>query len=340
MPAYQSLSRQSQKNLLGEESKRLGIDAAILEKDLWMVWFLDFLFNVVGHKALTFIGGTCLSKIWLLTPRMSEDIDLRFSVLAATESVRAPDQIYPVDETDAQQWMNLTKQAMVEFIDEIETKFAEYTEANDIYANIYGYKPNDSSTCSFAVNFNPVKQIPTGLYPHIKVDINGSGLATPNTEGEAYCYMNDNELGIETPTAFNICAAEVEAIFWSKVGATIQYCHGFERCSPRPRDWFDIYHILDSDYRDVVLESFELALQGAKMRDFFYPDKHQSVFEILTTNPHIVPSESHSTASKNAYDDFLGSGMVLGDPTPYEDVMQSMAWLQDYLHYVIADLSN
>jgi predicted nucleotidyltransferase component of viral defense system len=49
-----------------------------IEKDLWVSWTLDALFNGAkpGGPRLLFKGGTSLSKAYGLTSRFSEDIDI------------------------------------------------------------------------------------------------------------------------------------------------------------------------------------------------------------------------------------------------------------------------
>jgi nucleotidyltransferase AbiEii toxin of type IV toxin-antitoxin system len=49
-----------------------------VEKDFWVCWTLDLLFNGLepGSPRLLFKGGTSLSKAFGLIPRFSEDIDI------------------------------------------------------------------------------------------------------------------------------------------------------------------------------------------------------------------------------------------------------------------------
>lgn len=56
----------------------LGTKAANIEKDLYVCWVLDFLFNRRPNDpvGLYFKGGTSLSKAYGLVRRFSEDIDI------------------------------------------------------------------------------------------------------------------------------------------------------------------------------------------------------------------------------------------------------------------------
>src|SRR5664280_1437867 len=64
--------------LFVETAARLGTAVQNVEKDFWVCWTLDALFNGLeaGTPRLLFRGGTSLSKAFDLIPRFSEDIDI------------------------------------------------------------------------------------------------------------------------------------------------------------------------------------------------------------------------------------------------------------------------
>ena len=55
-----------------------------VEKDFWVCWVLDVLFNGMGegHPRLLFKGGTSLSKAYQVIRRFSEDVDLTYDIRA------------------------------------------------------------------------------------------------------------------------------------------------------------------------------------------------------------------------------------------------------------------
>ena len=58
-------------------SEKLGYPAYVVEKDFWVTYILDTLFNRINHEhRILFKGGTSLSKCYKLIDRFSEDIDL------------------------------------------------------------------------------------------------------------------------------------------------------------------------------------------------------------------------------------------------------------------------
>ena len=76
------LSRSDQGEALEVAASQTGRPAHLLEKDIWVVWTLDTLYRSTLATALTFKGGTSLSKAYKLIDRFSEDIDLTYDIRA------------------------------------------------------------------------------------------------------------------------------------------------------------------------------------------------------------------------------------------------------------------
>lgn len=78
MKTWLALPRENQAEILTRASENLGVDAKIIEKDLWVSAVLKVLFEGPYQGALAFKGGTSLSKAWGLIQRFSEDVDISF----------------------------------------------------------------------------------------------------------------------------------------------------------------------------------------------------------------------------------------------------------------------
>lgn len=79
--AYQTVitaSDEERRDLFLGTAARLGTAVQNVEKDFWVCWTLDALFNGLepGGPRLLFKGGTSLSKAFGLISRFSEDIDI------------------------------------------------------------------------------------------------------------------------------------------------------------------------------------------------------------------------------------------------------------------------
>src|ERR1700733_3696769 len=71
-------SANDRRDLFVGAGNRLGTVQQNIEKDFWVCWTLDALFNGLqaGGPRLLFKGGTSLSKAYGLISRFSEDIDI------------------------------------------------------------------------------------------------------------------------------------------------------------------------------------------------------------------------------------------------------------------------
>ena len=76
--SFLAASLNDQRDVFIGTRQRLGTAAQNIEKDFWVCWTLDALFNhlTAGGPRLLFKGGTSLSKAFGLISRFSEDIDI------------------------------------------------------------------------------------------------------------------------------------------------------------------------------------------------------------------------------------------------------------------------
>ncbi len=76
--SFFTLAEQDKRDVFEASAKRLGTLPGYVEKDFWVCFVLDALYNGLpdGHPKLLFKGGTSLSKAFGLIERFSEDIDL------------------------------------------------------------------------------------------------------------------------------------------------------------------------------------------------------------------------------------------------------------------------
>ena len=72
-----NMSKEDKRFIFDITAMNMRIHPSIIEKDFWICYILDFLFNDSKFKDyFTFKGGTSLSKAYNVISRMSEDIDL------------------------------------------------------------------------------------------------------------------------------------------------------------------------------------------------------------------------------------------------------------------------
>ena len=77
MRAIAKINESDRRDLFINTATKKGLTEAIIEKDYWVCFMLDYLFHRSKWKNnIAFKGGTSLSKSYNLIKRFSEDIDL------------------------------------------------------------------------------------------------------------------------------------------------------------------------------------------------------------------------------------------------------------------------
>ena len=109
-------SETDRRNLFLETATRLGTPLRNIEKDFWVCFTLDLLFNgkTEGEPRLLFKGGTSLSKAYDLISRFSEDIDI---------TVYREDIGHPADLAILQSW---GRNKRTEYLKEVKATCSAY----------------------------------------------------------------------------------------------------------------------------------------------------------------------------------------------------------------------
>jgi Nucleotidyl transferase AbiEii toxin, Type IV TA system len=96
----------------GDRREALGVAAAssgrplhLLDKDVWLVWILEVLFQSPFANHPVFEGGSSLSKAYQIISRFSEDVDLTYDIRAlATDLVGEDVEPLPPNRSQEKRW--------------------------------------------------------------------------------------------------------------------------------------------------------------------------------------------------------------------------------------------
>lgn len=79
---FLSLSAHERRDALAVAAASSGRPLHLLDKDVWVVWILEVLFQAPFATQLVFKGGSSLSKAYQIIRRFSEDVDLTYDIRA------------------------------------------------------------------------------------------------------------------------------------------------------------------------------------------------------------------------------------------------------------------
>ena len=102
-----------------EVAERSGSHKAhLLEKDVWVVATLGILFETPFAENLTFKGGTSLSKVWRVSRRFSEDIDITYDIRAFAPDLvsGAGDEALPPTRSQEKRWTRAIRSRLAQWV--------------------------------------------------------------------------------------------------------------------------------------------------------------------------------------------------------------------------------
>lgn len=257
------LSKEERQLFFQEASAELNIPFEIIEKDFWVVWTLDRLFNLEELKShLTFKGGTSLSKVYGLIERFSEDIDVSIEkdFLGFGTPENDPDKA-PSNKKQRAALENLSKACSKYVQNEMATalrkSFAEKLKTSE------GWKILSDSNDSQALIFEYPNITPSGGYIHqaVKIEMGARSEHWPVSEHQIESLSKKALKEKITENKTTIRVLNAERTFWEKATLLHQYAH-LPNEKPLPprisRHLYDFYQLINSPIKEKALSVFSL----------------------------------------------------------------------------------
>ena len=115
---FQDLSPDDRRDALEVAERSGNHKAHLLEKDVWLVATLGILFEAPFAENLTFKGGTSLSKVWRVSRRFSEDIDITYDIRAFAPDLvsGAGDEALPPTRSPEKRWTRAIPARLAEWV--------------------------------------------------------------------------------------------------------------------------------------------------------------------------------------------------------------------------------
>lgn len=308
--------------LITNTARKKNISEAVVEKDYWVTYFLDYLFNENKWKEyFTFKGGTSLSKCFGIIQRFSEDIDLILDW-----RVLGYDKLEP--------WLIRSNTKQDKFNKEINEKTERFLKEDFLTELIKDFSQEDfefeiDSLDPQTILFSYPKILDSNyLSQTIRLEIGSLAAWTPATNisiipiiGDAYANIFKEKTNIRT--------VSVERTFWEK--ATILH-HEANRpeSSKMPhryaRHYYDMYKIANSKYKDKAIKDKELLRKVTEFKMKFYPRKWAKYEDAMDSKLRLVPDKFRFLELENDYKAM--SEMIYGEYPSFEEIIKILKELE------------
>lgn len=311
---------------------QMGINVAMIEKDFWVSYLLDYLFNKSKYgKVLTFKGGTSLSKGYNVIRRFSEDIDLILD-WTVLESAK----LSPVAERSNTQQEKLNKQLNAEA-----EVFIQEELLDDIKVNLSKMLKNEvdvqvDSREKHTINFYyPRTYENDAILQYIRLEIGPLAAWTPSEKIVMSPYIAEFAGDVIKERTFEVNTVKAERTFWEK--ATILH-----REANRPqnknmperysRHYYDLYMLGNSQVKDKAMGNKGLLIKVVEFKNKFYKDGWAKYDECLNHNLKLVPPIFRIDELAKDYRGM--KEMLYGEVPSFEDIVKYLRELEKELNLI------
>ena len=307
------LPESDRRELFRNTADKMGLNDAIVEKDFWVCFTLDYLFHRCPWKeTITFKGGTSLSKAFNLISRFSEDIDL---ILDWRVLGYGKDEPWEKRSNTKQDTFNKEANARAEvFLAEqfCPTIQAELSQELGCEANIY-IDEKDKQTVTFA-------------YPHlftnpatlqvIRLEIGALAAWTPAKIARIEPYAAIYYPKVFAQKDMAILTVAPERTFWESSEMPQRYS----------RHYYDLYRMSMTPVKEAAFARVELLKTVVDFKMKFYPRAWAKYQEAIPGTLKLVPPEYRFAALAADYEAM--KDMLYGDVPTFETVMSAVSELE------------
>lgn len=320
------LSDNDRRELFRNTADKMGLNDAIVEKDFWVCFTLDYLFHRSPWKeSITFKGGTSLSKAFHLISRFSEDIDL---ILDWRVLGYGKDEPWEKRSNTKQDAFNKEANARAEvFLSETFCPAVKSGLSQEIgcEANVY-IDEKDKQTVIFAY---PHLFTNTATLQVIRLEIGALAAWTPakTAQIEPYAAKYYPKIFEQKETA--ILTVAPERTFWEK--ATILHHEAnrpehLEMPQRYSRHYYDLYRMAATPVKEAAFSRLDLLKKVVDFKMKFYPRSWAKYPEAVPGTLKLLPPEYRFAALETDYNSM--QDMLYGDIPTFETVIAAVQELE------------
>jgi len=319
---------------------RLGTAVQNVEKDFWVCWTLDALFNGLpaGGPRLLFKGGTSLSKAFGLISRFSEDIDI---------TVFRDDLGHGVEAADLDGLSGKKRRARLDAIRDACQSYiagpltAQFNEVATTKIPVERFRleadtdDKDGQTLLF---WYPAVTTAEGGYIRaaVKIEAGAKSALDPHTAATVTPYVAADLPDLNL-TVQNVTTVQPERTFWDKV----IILHGLRQWYDRrkelrhegqrvSRHYYDIHRLMQTVDAPAWQADRELAADCATHARLFFGSPDLGLDSATAGSFTLTPDTAMHEALGRDY--AAMTGMIFGDIPPLDTVLASVAALQESLN--------
>lgn len=321
-----TLAARDRNALFRNTAAKTGMPEAIIEKDFWVCWMLDYLFHRCKWKDnLSFKGGTSISKAYNLIFRFSEDIDLILDWRVLGYGINEP---WEDRSNTRQDNFNKTANTRAEtFLREefLPTVITDLTAELGVPAECY-IDASDAQTVRFSY---PREFQDASILQEIRLEIGALAAWTPAKVQTITPYAAEQYRQLFQQPDTQVLTVLPERTFWEK--ATILHREAFrpagrEFPSRYSRHYYDLFCMAQTPVKGSALADLELLDQVVNFKSKFYRCPWARYDLARPGTLRLMPPSYNITALRDDYAHM--QNMLFGPRPSFDEIISALQQLE------------
>lgn len=314
------------------DKKRLS--KAIIEKDFWVCWTLDYLFNQFKYSDfICFKGGTCLSKVYNLIERFSEDIDiaLDWACLGMGNEDAYLERSGRQQEIFNKKANDKTKKYIQEiWLPQIKKDFNAKLR-DEFSLDIDELNPH---TICFTY---PQMHKDISILQVIRIEIGVLAEAFPSTKENVETYISEVYPKLFNQRLINVTAVDSIRTFFEKITILHREAKRINGNYPTrySRHFYDVFKMIKNGVGESALQQLEILEQVVMFKKRFYACKWAEYDNVIKGECLLVPNQEALQIFEEDYQ--VMKGMIYGEYPSFIEIINSLREYQGILNTKILE---
>lgn len=308
----------------------MGMQPNVIEKDFWVCFMIDHLFNDCKYKkAFVFKGGTSLSKAYHVIERFSEDIDLILDWRKIIDEATNP-------------WEERSKTKQDLFNKQINSEAAKFYR-NELVPKLNDEIKEKLGDGEWIVIDDEDEMVVNFYYPQIfeteylrscvRLEIGPLAEWMPSHKTIITPFVAEKYPTLFKQKDTTVLTIDVERTFWEKLTILHKIAH-FPEGKPLParyaRHLYDVYNLGNSWVKESAFERKELLEKDVAFKQKFYYAKGAHYETATLSSIELVPRED---IIKELIDDYEAmKNMIYGNIPRFDEILIFLRELQEEIH--------
>jgi Nucleotidyl transferase AbiEii toxin, Type IV TA system len=314
---------------------RMGTAIQNVEKDFWVCWSLDALFNSLdpGGPRLLFKGGTSLSKAFGLIQRFSEDIDITVFRGDLGQDVQA-ETLNSLTGKQRRKRLDAIREACQAYLHGPFTQQINRIATDTIGKDHYRLEtdPDDKDRQTLLLWYPTVTAREPYIRSAVKIESGAKSALDPNTSATVTPYVADDVPDLDLRVA-GITTVRPEWTLWDKIAILHGLRQWYERRGELKqggqrisRHYHDVFRMMQDPLAKTWIADRALGADCVLHARLFFGSPDLGLETARPGSFTLNPTAAMREALTRDYTAMVG--MVLGDPPSIDEVLQGIDSLE------------